>query len=509
MEAERKVSMLQNFAGQLCARYGLDGSLAFLCRFLAAHVPAERILCLSSERKNNLVNILIDYNMSAKEALPLTIFMEKLLDWEVMSNMRMLAGTRNAGFINDISECVELADFFHAMGLEAKSSLGMILYEDVREDRVISILLLHGEEGVYGANHVEILELLVPLLEELIPSFLQSHSSPYLYLDNASRPGLDAEVLLRRCPCLDGFMRELEAVARTPCLVLLQGESGTGKELAAETIHRLSAQSGGPLVKVNCAAIPESLLASELFGHEKGAFTGAQAARRGYFEQARNGTLYLDEIGELPLNAQAYLLRVLEGGVVRRVGGERDIPVSVRVVAATNRDLADMAERGAFRKDLYYRLNAYPLRLPPLRERRDDIPVLVQHFYHAAVRTFGCVRPPRLSARAVAELKERRWPGNVRELRLLVERSLIRSASRGLALLHVEPEEPARTDRPRTPGAFGREEAERVALLEALRASGGRIHGPEGAAAALGLNPNTVRYRMRKYGIPLPRDRRK
>ncbi|WP_291136529.1 sigma-54 dependent transcriptional regulator [Erythrobacter sp.] len=235
-------------------------------------------------------------------------------------------------------------------------------------------------------------------------------------------PGADGEglPLVGRSPAMQGVYRMIARVLRNDLTVLVTGESGTGKELVAEAIHQLGSRATGPFVAVNTAAIPSDLIESELFGHEKGAFTGAIAQAIGKFEQANGGTLFLDEIGDMPAEAQTRLLRALQSGRIRRVGGRQEISVSVRIIAATNRDLVPLIEQGAFREDLYYRLNVVPIQLPPLRERREDIEVLTQHFLAQAVED-GLPRR-RLTAEALALLETRAWRGNVRELRNVVYR---------------------------------------------------------------------------------------
>ncbi|MEZ4453113.1 MAG: sigma-54 dependent transcriptional regulator [Nannocystaceae bacterium] len=302
------------------------------------------------------------------------------------------------------------------------------------------------------------------------------------------------------------YVHELvTAVAPTDAPVLLLGETGSGKELTARTIHQLSPRREGPMVRVNCGAIPPGLVDSELFGHERGAFTGAAAARRGWFEQADGGTLLLDEIAELSPGAQVRLLRVLHEHQILRVGGERTVAVDVRVIAATHRDLRAMVAAGSFREDLWYRLSVFPIVIPPLRERRDDIPSLAGHFAAAAgVRIFS--RPLEPSDAELELLLEYPWPGNVRELAAVIERAAILGRGHRLevsAALGL----PAGSEDGDAGGAV---EDEPLPTLEevthrhierALRRSGGQIEGHGGAAALLGVNPHTLRARMRRMKI--------
>ncbi len=296
-------------------------------------------------------------------------------------------------------------------------------------------------------------------------------------------------------------------VAPTSAAVLLLGETGTGKELVARAIHQRSPRSGRAFVRVNCAAIPATLIESELFGHEKGAFTGAVAARAGRFEAAHGGTLFLDEVGELGVDLQAKLLRVLQDGTFNRLGSTRTQQVDVRVIAATNRDLERSMAEGLFREDLYYRLSVFPIRLPPLRERREDIPLLVWSIVNRRQADLGrhVEDIPRREMRA---LEQYDWPGNVRELENVVERAMILSAG---PTLHIEdPAFAAGVPRPpaaHQPAAAPRrlDDVERDHIRSILERCGWRVNGPGNAAEVLGLHPNTLRFRMKKLGVSRPR----
>ncbi len=298
--------------------------------------------------------------------------------------------------------------------------------------------------------------------------------------------------------------------------VLLLGETGTGKEVVANAIHLASPRRDGPMIRVPCGAIPETLLDSELFGHEKGAFTGATERKRGRFERADGGTLFLDEIGELTPEAQVKLLRVLQEKEFERVGGTQTVTVDVRVIAATHRDLGQMVRAGRFREDLWYRLNVFPIYLPPLRLRREDIPSLAQHFVERKARELSLERTPTLDAETLQQLQGYDWPGNVRELQNLIERALILGGGGPLRF----PELPAisRTSLPvpppltaagvTTPAAAAApvalptlDEAAAAHIRHALELTRGRIAGPGGAAERLAINPSTLRSRMRKLGI--------
>ena len=302
---------------------------------------------------------------------------------------------------------------------------------------------------------------------------------------------------------------QIALVAPTEANVLVLGESGTGKELVARAIHERSLCAAGPLVKVNCASIPHELFESEFFGHVRGAFTGAVRDRVGRFQLADGGTLFLDEIGEIPLGLQSKLLRVLQEGTFERVGEERTRRVTVRIVAATNRDLKREVEAGTFRQDLFFRLSVFPVELPPLRERREDIPLLVRHFIHLASRQGRCGHL-RISDAQMARLQAYHWPGNVRELQNVLERAMILSkcGEQPLNLDLILPPDEAPPPAPAPPGADPPfltqaewDARERANLLAALRAAGGKIYGAGGAAALLGIKPTTLASRLQSLGI--------
>jgi formate hydrogenlyase transcriptional activator len=298
-------------------------------------------------------------------------------------------------------------------------------------------------------------------------------------------------------PALESALAEVQRVAPTDSTVLVLGETGTGKELIAHAIHNLSARCGRPFVKLNCAAIPFDLLESELFGHEKGAFTGAVAQKIGRFEMADTGTLFLDEIGDLPLALQPKLLRVLQEQEFERLGSGRTHHINVRLVAATHRDLAQMVARNEFRSDLYYRLNVFPVVVPPLRERREDVRQLVLHFAELFARRMEkhIEQIPETTMDAFIAYP---WPGNIRELQNLIERAVIRSDDGVLP----NPLPPSQTNPIPTVALQGTlREHEVTLILETLRAAGGMIGGPRGAAARLGLKRTTLVSKMKRLGI--------
>lgn len=303
---------------------------------------------------------------------------------------------------------------------------------------------------------------------------------------------------------LRDVMAAVRQVARADSPVLILGETGTGKEVVARAVHHQSPRAKGPFLRVNCGAIPHELIDSELFGHERGSFTGALATRRGWFERADGGTLFLDEIGELTLAAQVRLLRVLQDGSFMRVGGERTLNVDVRLVAATNRDLHRAVREGNFREDLWFRVAVFPIPLPPLRDRLLDLPALAAHFSLRAAERLGL--PPRMpDAADLAMLAAYPWPGNVRELASVIERAAILGDGRRLeverALGVIRPASARAPEGYEVLGSGTLEAGTRRQIQAALERCLGRVEGPHGAARALGINPHTLRSKMRKLGI--------
>jgi formate hydrogenlyase transcriptional activator len=320
-----------------------------------------------------------------------------------------------------------------------------------------------------------------------------------LYLEEEVRGDFATQEIVGSSPALARVLEQIETVAPSDATVLLLGETGTGKELLARAIHERSRRQARTFVRLNCSAIPLGLVESELFGHERGAFTGAIARKVGRFELANQGSLFLDEIGDLPLDLQPKLLRAIQEREFERLGSNRTLRVDVRLIAATHQDLAGMVEQGAFRRDLYYRLNVFPIRVPPLRERREDIPGLVRYFVQKFARAMDR-RIERIPPEAMAALVAWPWPGNIRELHNLVERSVILSPGPDLRVPLGE-----RVVAPEAEAGSGPaptlEDMERRGIEAALEACRGVIGGPGGAAARLGLNRTTLNSKMRRLGI--------
>jgi DNA-binding NtrC family response regulator len=334
--------------------------------------------------------------------------------------------------------------------------------------------------------------------EDLLNAIRQCLAS---YLEDEVRSDRNFGNMVGESEAFESVLKDIQVVAPTDAAVLIEGETGTGKELVARAIHERSGRSKRSFIKVDCAAIPGTLLESELFGHEKGAFTGALAQKLGRFELAHGGTLFLDEIGEMPLELQPKLLRAIQDRDFERVGGNRTIQVDVRIVAATNRDLKTMVDENKFRADLFYRLNVFPLSVPPLRARREDIPVLARYFVQKHARRMGR-QIESIPAHALEALTNYNWPGNIRELQNVIERSVVLSSGPELrvAMMPEFGRQPALLG-PERRISNAEDAGERARILQALKEARGQVGGPNGAAARLGVKRTTLQSRMRKLTI--------
>jgi len=443
-------------------------------------------------------------------------FMERILVVEDDATFRSLLKTILTGEgydVDDVSTAEKALEILRCRefdlvvsDLRMPGKSGMELFRETRNFFVpppFILLTAYGtiEEAVDAMKEGAADFLTKPLkdpaaLRALVRKILESgrRERDYLSLKEGESAGLPPESLIFAGKSMEEIRRLVRDVAGTGTTVIIYGESGTGKELIARTLHLLSPRRAAGFIPVNCASIPDTLLESELFGHEKGAFTGAVQARRGKFELAQGGTLFLDEIGEMPQALQAKLLRVLQERTFERVGGSREIRADVRVLAATNRNLEYDVRDGLFREDLYYRLHVFPVYLPPLRERQDAIPVLTDHF----VGHFGRLtrkRVPGVTPEAMAALQSYQWPGNIRELQNVIERAVILArADISVADLPVSLVAPASSGKEQG----GLKELEREAILKALKRTDGNRRK---AAEELGLSRRTLQYRLKEYGL--------
>jgi len=402
--------------------------------------------------------------------------------------------------------------------LKLEENSGIILPLCTKEGMLGWLTLYAWGVGRYNPAHVELLGTVADPFVIALANAL-SHERLLKYRDNLLDDNrfLNKELFAQAGDEIVGgnlglrnVMELVRHVAPLNNTVLLLGETGTGKEVIANAIHFASPRKDGPFIKVNCGAIPESLIDSELFGHEKGAFSGAISVKRGRFERADGGTIFLDEIGELPLQAQVRLLRVLQTREIERVGGSRPISVDIRVIAATHRHLENMIHENRFREDLWFRLNVFPLMIPPLRQRKEDIPALTRHFVIQKSRDLGIAVIPGIAPGALVRLMNYTWPGNVRELENLVERELILHRKGPLLFdVLVSPEvndgiqAPIETSDEHA--SLKLDEAMASHIRKVLKMAKGKIHGRGGAAELLGINPSTLRWRLDRLGIEFGR----
>jgi transcriptional regulator with GAF, ATPase, and Fis domain len=416
---------------------------------------------------------------------------------------------KRAYLIKDPNEVKLAQEMLHFHGFKASSIIVIVLESGGR--MLGNLVLISEGEEQYIQQHADLLSLLSEPLAIAMSNTLEHREvlrlKNLLADDNQYLHGelrrISGEKIIGANFGLREVMYKVQQVSTLSSPVLLLGETGVGKDVIANAIHYSSLRHSGPFVSVNCGAIPETLIDSELFGHEKGAFTGALAEKRGRFERADKGTIFLDEIGELPLQAQVRFLNVLQSNEIERVGGIRPIPLDIRIIAATNRNLEEMVKNHHFREDLWFRLNVFPIWIPPLRDRRSDIPALLQHFVDLKSRELKLPAIPSVTPGSVESLMAYHWPGNVRELQNLVERALILNPTGPITFEHLGP--PMAEGNP-----LQRESSENVATLnevasqhirEVLQQTGGKVHGKGGAAELLGVNASTLRNRMNKLGI--------
>ncbi len=490
---------------RICGDLDIGKALWRCHLYLEQIFPLDEIFLDIWDRKNGAI-MRVAHSTSAQGCvsnirIPVPEEVMNLLEEKVDSNSQRFYNT------NDSDELAELigpyvglhnvSDLCLTLKIEDQRLGGLILrakgHHRYKPEHGPLISLVHDPFAVAMANaltHREALKLKEQLTEEnqFLNEELEKLSGEVIGADGG----------------LSHVMEMVHQVAPLSNTLLLLGETGVGKEVIAGAIHRTSSRKEGPFIKVNCGAIPESLIDSELFGHEKGAFTGAVAQRRGHFERAQGGTLFLDEIGELPPAVQARLLRVLQSKEIERVGGSRTIPVDIRIIAATHRNLETMVAQNLFREDLWYRINVFPIIIPPLRQRRIDIPKLAEYLRLKKAKELGLPQAPELHESALNRLRAYPWPGNVRELENIMERELIRSQGAPLSFSDL-PELVASEPEP-DEELSSLAQAETRHIEKMLEYCEGKVHGAGGAAAVLGLNPSTLRNRMNKLGIRYGRE---
>ena len=490
---------------RICSSLEIKESLFSAFEYLKEHVPLDAlVLFIIDERLGAIRRI-----EHASENVTLPPHLIPLPEGMV----RKIAARNFSGpFLVDIEKDEILGALAPMLNIEGNTHLIVPLH--IKGELIGGLTLQASGEGRYGKEFLELAGCLAePFAIALANTLAHEEVLRYqaILLDdkrflNRELHGDAADGIIGGNTGLRNVMEMVRQVAPLNNTVLILGETGTGKELIANAIHFSSPRKNGPFITVNCGALPENLIDSELFGHERGAFTGALAESRGRFERADGGTIFLDEIGELPPNAQVRLLRVLQNREVERVGGKRPIPVDIRVIAATHRNLQSMVAEGNFREDLWYRLSGFPIMVPPVRQRKEDVPALTRHFVTSRSRDLGIGAPPSIAPGALQRLMEYSWPGNVRELENLVERELILHRGGPLtfstilpSLEHTAMPPAAGVDRFSYP--LNLDEANAVHITEVLKLAKGKIDGSGGAAEMLGINPSTLRSRLDKLGV--------
>jgi transcriptional regulator with GAF, ATPase, and Fis domain len=503
-----KILFFQEVTKRLCGTLHLDTALERCFVFLREHIPLDELRLNVLAPELHAVNtIAIADHRGGKQMLDSPQVVP--LSAEALSDLSgdNLAEVRFLGTMVDDRVTAEVTE--QLQGLPESSLLILRLRLDEQRQGAV-VFRAEGKERYTEEHASMVAQLNEPFALALdnarthhelnLTKEMLADDNRFLHRELRRRSG---EEIVGADFGLAGVMELVTHVAPLGSPVLLLGETGVGKEVIANAIHLASDRRAGPLIKVNCGAMPETLVDSELFGHEKGAFTGAVVQKRGRFERANGGSLFLDEIGELPPDAQVRLLRVLQTKEFERVGGTAPIRSDVRVIAATHRNLENLILDGLFREDLWYRINVFPVVIPPLRQRKSDIPALVHHFMKKKAREIGMYPVPSLSEGALDRLAAYDWPGNVRELENVVERALILSHGSPLTFdeigqrLRQPPtqKEPVDTQPKRLNQAI----ADHV--RDALAFTGGKVSGPGGAAELLGVNPSTLRNKMKKLGI--------
>jgi transcriptional regulator with GAF, ATPase, and Fis domain len=504
---------------RLCSHLDIEKGLQACLGYLSKHIPADILYLEKNEPELGAMRIIARADASSCTLMDLLIPYSE----QAQAAMNAWAEEYRAGkmppvfVINKPQEEPVTRHLLESLGEPSSSAMSLPL---IIEDRIVGALaLLAKGDDRFKGHHVELYATLKEPFFIAMSNTLEHQevvrlkdllADDYRYLQRELLR-ISGDEIVGADFGLRDVMHQVRQVAPTDSPVLLTGETGVGKDVIANAIHLGSSRRDGPFIPVNCGAIPESLIDSELFGHEKGAFTGALARKRGRFERADTGTILLDEIGEMPPEAQVRLLRVLQHREIERVGGTDRIPVDIRIIAATNQNLETMVRAGRFREDLWFRLNVFPISVPPLRDRTSDIPALVQHFIKRKAGELKFGETPLLAPGAIDDLMRYDWPGNVRELENLIERAMILHRGESLRFDDLGAMKPADIDGLPTLNDEEPLDLDTVVarhIRRALDRAGGKIHGPGGAGELLGVNPNTLRYKMKKLGIPFRRHQR-
>lgn len=499
---------------KVCGSLDINKALRKTLTFLSGYIPVDGIGMVIYQPEEDAMETVAGVMLSGLQAMGAKIGIDQTVKQIIEQVYRQPHQAPRIRIINRLSEDELSAPMARALDLSDASGLQLRL---TLEGKILGLAAFLNSKGVqFNDKHAELMAALNEPFAVALSNYLRYRQVIELmdrladdnsYLQEELRRASGSEIVGADMG-LRGVMAMIRQVAPTESPVLLLGETGSGKELIANAIHDLSPRQQGPFIKVNCGAIPETLIDSELFGHEKGAFTGAIAQKRGRFERAHGGTIFLDEIGELPPEAQVRLLRVLQEKEIERVGGSNPVKVDIRIVAATHRNLESMMAEGEFREDLYFRLRVFPIMIPPLRDRIFDLPALVSHFILKKTREMGLSNTPALTPQALEQMKGCLWPGNVRELENAVERAIIMNPAGPLSfdeLSASHPKTETRSFETDLPQSYKLDAAMAEHIRKVMQLTKGRVHGRGGAADLLGINSSTLRQRMTKLGIPFGR----
>jgi len=508
----------RNITLRLCGNLHIEEGLFACMAYLSRHMPADNIYLESYEEDIGAMRYVARAGKEKGERLNVLVPLSAEAKARAEANVRQVRENPDPFFmINQSDENPIARDLLKALDHPPSSILGISLA--ISGQFVGAVLLIAAGSDRFNAHHAKLFATLKEPFFVAMSNALKHREvlklKDLLADDNRFLQGelrrISGDEIVGANFGLKPVMYQVQQVATLGSPVLILGETGTGKDVIANAIHYTSARSDGPFVSVNCGAIPDTLIDSELFGHEKGAFTGALSQKRGRFERANKGTIFLDEIGELPPAAQVRLLRVLQSREIERVGGAKTISLDIRIIAATNRNLEEMIKDGLFREDLWFRLNVFPISIPPLRRRSGDIPALVRHLIERKAKELKLRDTPDLATGSIETLMAYDWPGNVRELENAIERALILHPEGPLQFEDLGGARGTQGDRQyrsSAPVVLGLDEVIKRHIELVLEKTGGKIHGPGGAGELLGINPDTLRYRMKKLGISFKKGRK-
>lgn len=487
----------QNIIKSLLEKQSKQEALFALFELIQQKIPLDRLCIYKVDRNAKLVTIFIEYSLDdyvSNISYPVQQFapIELILLFQQTPKKIVIRSKK------DKNERFILAD---QLPFPVSSYMSFLFQINKDLNSYMLFSCFSEKTDVFTEEHQDFLSIVRPFLEELVLELYIDNPSAQAFLASKIILPTSHEEQLRACPCMQDIVKEIETIAPYDVVTLITGPNGSGKELVATTLHALSTRHNKPFIDVNCAGIPESLLESELFGFEKGAFTGAIQAKRGYFEQADKATIFLDEIGELSEHSQARLLRVLENRKIQRIGSERSISLDVKIIAATNQNLLKLVEQGKFREDLYYRLKGFHIEIPPLNARKQDIKYLAEYFYSSSIERNQLKNPPVISLKTIRQLMDYAWPGNVRQLKHTIEEGIFKAISKGKSEIEF--------DFLKTPRVHASQKALQVdEIKNALEKANGKIEGNNGAASILGVNPSTLRSRMKILEIPYQKNRK-